>query len=227
MKRSTASSMASGGTGQIVSPPSPRASRLVASTRSSGQCTSSCSTTRADSPMTCSQLSMTTIVGRSARCSTSRSRPADASPWRGPASRSPMPTATASGTAAGSPTGASSTRNASCSSWPRASSCARRVFPAPPGPTIVTSRWAATRRPRAARSSSRPMKRLRPTVMLVRRPGARPRGLGRQEQARDPGGGWPPRAPAAPDRDRGPAPRRAPRGPPGRPAGPPPAGPTR
>ena len=44
---SIASSMASGGTGQIVSPPIPRASRLVARIRSRGQRSSRCSTTRA------------------------------------------------------------------------------------------------------------------------------------------------------------------------------------
>ena len=62
--------------------------------------------------------------------------------------------------------------------------------------------------------------------MLVRRPGAPALGLGRQEQARDPGGGWRPRAPAAPGPGSRPellAEHLA--GVPGRRAAPPPAGP--
>ena len=144
---------------------------------------------------------------------------------RAPASRSPMPTATASGTAAGSCTGASSTRNASCSSSLRASSWARRVFPAPPGPTIVTSRWARDEATERREVVLPPDEAAQARGDVGPAGEARPLGLRAAAAGSGPGRGWRPRGPAAPDPGPGRAPRRAPCGRAGRRGAPRPADP--
>ena len=67
-----ASSAASGGTGQIVSPPTRNPSRLVARRRSPGHRRNKCSATSAAAVITCSQLSST--INRSCSPISSASR---------------------------------------------------------------------------------------------------------------------------------------------------------
>ena len=73
----------------------------------------------------------------------------------------PNTAATASGTAAGSPTGANSTSHTPSENSPvsSAATCtARRVFPTPPTPVRVTSRWARTCSASSFTATSRPTK---------------------------------------------------------------------
>ena len=96
----TASSAASGGTGQMVSPPTRSPSRLVARSRRPGQRRSRSSATSAAVVITCSQLSSTISSSRSPITSASRL-----------GSGRSRAEAIAARTPAGSPTGASSTRH--------------------------------------------------------------------------------------------------------------------
>ena len=144
----TASSVASGGTGQIVSPPTRKPSRLVARRRRPGQRRNRSSATSAAVVITCSQLS--------SRISRSRVPIISASRLGSGRSRAdPIAAATPSG----SPTCASSTRHAPCdrrADSSRATSSARRVLPTPPGPTSVMKRWSRNSRVSSRTSSSRP-----------------------------------------------------------------------
>jgi hypothetical protein len=105
---------------------------------------------------TCSQLSRTTSRRRPDRASAMASVTLWA-PWG--ATRSAA--ATASGTAAGLFTGASSTNHAPSANSPTKSPATRsasRVLPTPPTPVRVTSRWLAANLTRSATSASRPTK---------------------------------------------------------------------
>ena len=116
----------------------------------------SCSTTSAAASSTCSQLS-----------NTNNSRRPD-SAWvmlavtdRPACGVTPNTAATASGTAAGSPTGANSTSHTPSENSPVSSAAtwiARRVLPTPPTPVRVTSRWARTCSASSFTAISRPTK---------------------------------------------------------------------
>ena len=206
-KSSRASVSASGGTGQMFSPPTLSASRLVARIRSCGQWARTCSTTLAASSMRCSQLSTTRSVSRSPSCSTTRSSVAcratapGVRPERRWLPRPPRPQL-------GDHPGAPARRGRCPCRWQPAPARAQPRLPAPPGPTIVTRRWPATSSRRVARSRSRPMKLLSAGLRFDARRSARARPAG----GRDRGRGWLPPRPAALGRGRGRAPRRAPHG---------------
>ena len=107
---------------------------------------------------TCSQLSITTIAGRSRKRSVTRSAGAvgDAAVVDR-RSGAPTATATASATAPASTTGASSTNQTSWSSAsPWASSSANRDLPTPAGPTSETRRSSCSNVASSVSSRSRP-----------------------------------------------------------------------
>ena len=171
-KRRTASSAASGGTGQMVSPPTRSPSRLVARSRRPGQRRSRSSATSAAVVITCSQLSST--------ISRSRSPISSASRFGSGRSRA---AAIAARTPAGSPTGASSTRQPpklrSSADRRAPTSRASRVLPTPPGPTRVTNRSSASRRGEVAPLGVAPDQRGQRlgdgrAGLAPRRPGPRP-----------------------------------------------------
>ncbi len=156
-----------------ASPGTTRASLLVASTRSRGHLASRSATRGATASTRCSQLSSTSNDGRLASTSTSSTMGC-----RHPACaginavlRTSRALTRASTNSAGSPTGASSTKTASpgspWSSGPEegagvpiapTSSVAIRVFPAPPGPTRVTSLDRSRSSRATSNSASRPTK---------------------------------------------------------------------
>ena len=154
----------------------PSGSRLVASTRSSGHSPSSCSARLALASMTCSQLSRMSTARRSARPSRNRLSASRgeidvprSSRW---ISRSPTLPSTACGTSAPDVTPASSASqmpSGARSTIVCADSAARRVLPAPPGPTSVTSRLCSSDLAMRATSSSRPMKLVSCALRLVLR----------------------------------------------------------
>ena len=138
----------SGARRKMCSAASPRGSRLVTSTASRGQAASSLATRSRAASRRCSQLSTTNSLDPSP------SRAEQAARTSPRLTVSPIASARANGTAAGSMTGASSSTVAV--STRRATSIATRVFPIPPGPTTVTSRSDASSRCSAATSASRP-----------------------------------------------------------------------
>ncbi len=133
-----ASSEASGGTDHACSCVIPSASRLVARTRTRGQSRVIVVATSAHALTTCSQLSRTSNAARSRNWMTIESsgeRPVD--------SRNPSTSAIVCATADGAVTGARSTHTAlshTSGTATRARRSASCVFPAPPGPTSVTTR---------------------------------------------------------------------------------------
>ena len=172
------------GTGHALSARMLSASREVAITLTVAARPRIVSTIAAAASSTCSQLSITI----------SRRRPAKAiaklSLTVNPACGvTPRAVATAAGTAAGSPTGASSTSHtpsANCGVRSAATWSASRVLPTPPTPVNVTNRWVCIKSVSSLTSASRPMKlvawagRLPGTVSIVfsggksvRSPGAR------------------------------------------------------
>ena len=121
-------------------------SRLVVITRRSLHRPTRCSTIRATSDTTCSQLSSRSSVSRPRRNSLRRSSIVTEAPAPTSAS-TPSAAAIASATPAESPSGAKSamyTPSANSPNNDRPTSTARRVFPTPPAPTIVTTRCRRT-----------------------------------------------------------------------------------
>ena len=144
----------SGGTCQLSSPSTPRASRLVASTTRAGQAASRYSARLAAASARCSQLSSTTSTGWSATCL------AIASTGSCPGvSGTPSWVATAWPTMAGSSIWASATQQAPAgkdASAVLAAASASRVFPVPPGPVRVISRLRRRACTMSSSSLSRP-----------------------------------------------------------------------
>ncbi len=145
----------SGGTGNSRSPDKRSGARLVTSTVSCGQATSSSPICRAAS-RTCSQLSSTSSRGRARSVMISRSTSGCS-----PASRTPTACAMVGTTRWGSVSGARATNatpSAPSSAHRVATSIARRVLPTPPGPVSVSNRTSGRRRRAAivAASCSRP-----------------------------------------------------------------------
>ena len=128
--------------------------RLVVTIRSLGQRSTSRATSGAAST-TCSRLS------RSRSAFLSPMRETTPSPSvRSSASLTSSAAARAGRNASGSVTSASGTnatpsRNSAASARP--TSTIMRVFPTPPGPVIVTTRWSRTRATSDSRSAARPM----------------------------------------------------------------------
>jgi hypothetical protein len=162
-------------TGHTVSPSTPNASRLVASSVSPAQRRSSRSARTAAPSTTCSQLSSTRRSRRGAPCGpASAAASASASApgcWSVPDDwRTSSAAATAGTGSAPAGSGASSTHqtpsgnraaaggsSVACAA-PAAASRARRVLPTPPGPVSVTRRARPSSAPTSARSRARPTK---------------------------------------------------------------------
>ena len=121
----------SGGTGKILSPPTPKASRLVARITRPAQERSSVPASSAHAPTRCSQLSRTRRISsppRSSAIASVRERPGTSGTFR--------TLATACGARSGSETEASSANHAPSSkpsATSKATAEARRVLPVPPG----------------------------------------------------------------------------------------------
>ena len=143
-------------TREVTSPAMPNASRLVVRTVTSGQRARSCSTSRATSSSTCSQLSNTSRSCRARSASVTRSGQLTAA-----SGATENTDATASATSPPSRIGASS-MSQQPSRWRSdraAASCsASRVFPIPPTPTRVTIRFVLSDSSSVAISDSRPTK---------------------------------------------------------------------
>ena len=131
---------ASGSTSKTCSACTRSLARLVTMTVASGSAASSDATSGA-APITCSKLSTTRRSLRPLRASASRSRVGTPMSSCTPSSR-----ATAGSTPPGSRTCSRATNvtRSNRSRASRAASIARRVFPIPPGPTRVTSRWGSS-----------------------------------------------------------------------------------
>ncbi|CAM5730343.1 hypothetical protein STENM223S_08564 [Streptomyces tendae] len=152
--RRSATGSGKGSTGRSNSPRTLRGSRLVARTVRPGQRSRRVSTRRAAASTTCSQLSRISSMRRGPQCSASRStgalcRSVTARMLSAPAPystvwRAPTAVRTASGTAPGWSTGASSASHTP-SGWAArtvsAASC-DSLAPGPPGPRSVTRRAA-------------------------------------------------------------------------------------
>ena len=126
----------------------------VASTDNSGQRCASSSTSKAQASRTPSQLSST----RSARPSVNRSCRPSTADLPG-CSGTPSLVATVPGTRSPAASEANSTsQTPSGKRWRRrlAASSASLVFPAPPGPASVTTRWSSSTRSTVSSSQSRP-----------------------------------------------------------------------
>ena len=159
---------ARGGTGNSRSPLRRRGARLVVSTVSPGQPSTSDASQGAASSR-CSRLSSTRSRRRSRRCS---SRASSGLAWL--VSLIPRTLAMVGRTRVGSPTDASPTNAAPSGETPdasaaRAASTARRVFPTPPTPVSVSNRTCGSPR----RSTTSATSRSRPTSGVA--------GLGRNE----------------------------------------------
>ena len=147
-----------GGTRQASSPATRSTSRLVATMATEGQLPRIRAMSSATESMTCSQLSRTRKAGaarRWARIVSSTERPGE--------SRSPRARWMAASAAGPSVAVERSTKRHAdepCRAR-RESSRARRVFPHPPGPVSVTSRWVATSDSSMLSSAERPMNRPR------------------------------------------------------------------
>ncbi len=152
----------------------PSGSRLVASTRRSGQAASSRCTRAAVSAIRCSQLSTTTSSRRSRSAAASRSTGSCRvfGDGNSPVSRSPSAARTACGTSDPSVSGARSTKHASSGA---AASIATRVLPMPPGPVRVTSRAVPSSSRTRSSSSARPTKLVSWAGTPVARAGSAPR----------------------------------------------------
>ena len=126
---SSGSGSDSGGTGQVSSPGTFKASRLVANSLVRGQLRRTASARRAVSSRRCSQLSRTTSACRPCRCSTSRRRPpSEASPSM-PSTTMPRLATAREITWAPSVSGARSTKNAPSG---KVSDCFGGHFPGQP-----------------------------------------------------------------------------------------------
>ena len=207
----TASSVASGGTGQMISPPTRSPSRLVARRRR---------------PRAAAQELLGDLGGGPrSRARSCRARAA------APDRRSSRPAGSGRGGRAPTrsrrgrrldrrrePARPGTRRTAGPRTRARATSSARRVLPTPPGPTSVTRRCSATRRVRSRSSSSRPTNGVSDSGM-VERASTRPVRACRAPEHRGigPGRGSPTPAGAARVPARARAPRRGCCGPPGRP----------
>ena len=162
-----------------ASPGMASGSRLVVSTRTDGHRSRSCSARAATPAIRCWQLSITSRASESASVANTRS--AAVMPGRNsralqdcrwpacPAPRAPRGAAWLSSVIGASST--SQTPSRARSTQARRPGVARRVLPAPPGPTIVVSR--AVSRSAATRqvSASRPTKLETAARRLVRRAG--------------------------------------------------------
>ena len=151
----------SGGTGQLRSPSTPRASRLVASTTRAGQAARMPSASPAAAPARCSQLSSTISTGRSATYSAMAS--ATSCPG---VSGTPSLDATVGPTMPGSSIWASSTQQTPPGkdlAAEAAAASASRVFPVPPGPVRVSRRLRARACTMSPSSLSRPTSGVRRT----------------------------------------------------------------
>ncbi len=139
----------SGRTGTTCSPPRSSASRLVASTTTWGQRSSTASARSAAASSTCSQLSSTMMLRVAPRWSHTTSMSARPGCTAAPSAR-----ATTATTALGSPVRASSTNHAppgNTGSASTAACSARRVLPTPPTPVRVRSLcWPMSSRTRAS-----------------------------------------------------------------------------
>ena len=161
--------MPSGAQLTTLSPGMPSGSRLVASTRSRGQEASSRSTTSAAGSITCSQLSTSSNASRGRSHSTSRSIGSTGSPLAGHVDDVPVEQ-TVDGAERLHHAGQLGHRRevhepgaelrTSAAVDRSTTSVASRVLPAPPGPTIVTSRPLASCLDSRATSSSRPTSRV-------------------------------------------------------------------
>ena len=143
------------GTLKVISPGTPRGSRLVASTDMDGLAARRPATSAAQPTMRCSQLSNTSSDGWS---------PSSAASWwieEAPGvSRTPMAASAARPTASGSDSGASSTHHTppGCESTVSAATArARRVLPTPAEPVRVTRRSVPSRPRTSAISLVRPI----------------------------------------------------------------------
>ena len=145
------------GTLKVISPGTPRGSRLVASTEVDGLAARRPATSAAQPTMRCSQLSNTSSDGWS---------PSSTASWwiavAPGASRTPMAASAARPTASGSDSGASSTHHTppGCDSTASAATArARRVLPTPAEPVRVTSRSPPSKPRTSAISLVRPIER--------------------------------------------------------------------
>jgi hypothetical protein len=139
-----------------ASPGIPRRSREVARSRTPGQSRAKAVTSSALAPRRCSQLSSSMSSCRLDRWPVSVSSGFAPGTSRRDKARSTVP-----GTSPGSARPDRSTKNTlpagtSVVCWP--TSMARRVFPQPPGPTTLTSRWSTSKQVTSATAAARPMK---------------------------------------------------------------------